>query len=139
MRQPAPSRSLPQFKTVPCGPWEGMTDTREPAAGNPRRAELLENVYATTTDVGVSLVGVPGFRAVGGGPVGSVGFRAAQWIGQFNTPTGINLSILIMGGQIYSYNHGANTFTLQVSTANLTTATITVSASARIAARVFAE
>jgi hypothetical protein len=121
---------------VPCGPWEGMTDTIEPQTARPNRAQLLRNCYSTTTDVGVAVVGVPGFELVGTQQGGS-GARASQWVGQFNTTNGTKRSLWIINGQIVEYSHGSNTFTVRISAANLSGASITLSASARVYCTVF--
>lgn len=136
----APARVYPKLRVVPCGPWEGMTDTIEPQTARPSRAQVLQNCYATTTDVGVAVVGVPGFVAVGS-QQGSPGNRASQWVGQFNTTDGTKRSLWIVNGEIVEYSHGSDTFTTRITAANLAAAsgTITLSATARVYACVFAD
>lgn len=130
-RKPEPSRTYPAFRSIPCGPWLGMTDTVEPQTARPNRAQLLQNCYATTTDVGVAIVGLPGF-VLAGTQQGSIGARVWQWFGQFNTANGTKRSLGIINGTVVEYNHGSNTFTTRLSAANITGAGATLSASARV-------
>ena len=130
-RKPEPNRTYPAFRSIPCGPWEGMTDTVEPQTARPNRAQLLQNCYATTTDVGVAVVGIPGFAQVGS-QQGSVGARAWQWFGQFNTANGTKRSLGIINGTVVEYNHGTDSFTTRLSAANISGAGATLSATARV-------
>ncbi len=135
-RRTEPARTYPSFAPVRCGPWEGVTDTVEPQTARPNRAQLMRNCYATTTDTGVAVVGVPGFVKVGS-QLGSGGARAAQWVGQYNTTLGVKKSVVIVNGTIIEYDHGTDAFTTVVSAANFATATITISTTARIYCVVF--
>lgn len=121
-RKPEPSRTYPTFRAIPCGPWEGMTDTVEPQTARENRAQLLQNCYATTTDIGVAIVGIPGFVQAGA-QQGSVGARAWQWFGQFNTANGTKRSLGIINGEVVEYNHGTNAFTTRLTGAQITAGT----------------
>jgi hypothetical protein len=97
-----------------------MTDTVEPQTARPNRAQLLRNCYATTTDVGVAVVGIPGFEQAGT-QQGSVGARTSQWVGQFNTTNGTKRSLWVINGTVQEYNHGTDSFTQRLSNAQIGT------------------
>jgi hypothetical protein len=70
----------------------------------------------------------------------SMGSSAAvQWVGQLSKADGTEVSAVVAAGEIWSYNHGTDTLTKVVTTANLTTATVTLSSSARVYACEFAD
>lgn len=132
-RKTEPSRHYPTFRSVPCGPWVGMTDTVEPQTARANRAQLFQNCYATTTDTGVAIVGIPGFVQAGT-QQGSPGARTWQWFGQFNTANGTKRSLGIIKETVVEYAHGSNTFTTRLTAAEITAGTgaPVLSATARV-------
>jgi hypothetical protein len=126
-----PRRSPSRPFTVACGPFVGMRDSLDPAAADPRFASLLENCYPQGQS---AVVGRPGITLAGA----TFGAEAMQWVGQFSKSFGFELTVAIAGGEIYSYDWGTDTWTKEVSTANLTTASITLNDASRVAVTTFA-
>jgi hypothetical protein len=116
-----PLRRRPQPFSVACGPFVGMRDSLDPAAADPSRASLLQNCYPQDGSV---VVGRPGFTQMGSG----FGNVYVTWMGQYTTLAGGELTVAIAGGEIYTYDWATDTWTKVVTTANLTTAGITLSA-----------
>lgn len=109
-----------------------MSDTDSTAASAPDRCLLIRNAYRQIGRGSIRIVGRPGLTNAGS-TLGS----AVQWIGQFDKVNGTTYTVAIAGGEIYTYNWGTTTWSKQVSTANLTTASITLSSANRIRCQVF--
>lgn len=128
MARKAPSRVYPAPVTFQAGPFVGVTDSAIPPAANQSRAYRAVNCYVSR-DLGFPLmVSRPGFTQMGSAFAGGAD---VQWIGQFTKTNGTEYTVAVAGGEIYTYDHGGGSWTKQVSTANLTTASITVSSTAR--------
>lgn len=96
----------------------------------------LVNVWIRDADTDFpAIVGRPPF-VIAGETMGAV---AVQWIGQLSQADGTEISAVIAGGEIWTYNHGTDALTKVVETADLTTASVTLSASARVHACEFAD
>lgn len=91
----------------------GMRDSVDPTTADPRKATVLQNVYPIDPELGGGLEGRPGFTGLGAGPdqLGGPGTRRGQRSFQFNELDGTKHTIVFVGGQMYEYNWGSDTFT----------------------------
>jgi len=133
----APARSLPRVLALAAGQWQGMDDTPEPVAAEPTMVSMARNCYVAPLSAGGAYVGRPG-TSLAGVQLGASNQRTAQFIGQFTTQAGTEYTVLVLYGEIYTYDWGANAWTRVVTTANLTTAGATLSNSVRVRGLVFA-
>lgn len=133
----ARSRSLPKASPLVAGDWQGMDDTPEPVAANAQFVALARNVYIPPRSAGSSYIGRPG-TALAGTQLGSAGQRTAQYIGQFTTQAGTEYTVLVLYGEIYTYNWSTDAWTKVVSAANFATASITIATGGRIRGITFA-
>jgi hypothetical protein len=119
----------PQTATLPLGPFAGMRDSVDPTSSRRELARLLRNVYPRDPGQSSGVVGRPGFDQMGAqlGGGGDV-----QFVGQFTQLDGDEFTIAIVGGRFYTLNWGTETWSEVVSAANFSTASITVSSTARI-------
>ena len=130
----------PKVKRFRVWPMKAVRDALAPQARKPDEVFRLENCYAQDTEVGPLIVGRPGFWLLG--PTGTSGApstsnlgtndgtRRTQLIHQFTKRDGTEISIVIVEGRIYTLNWSTQIWSEPVSTANLTTASITLSDSA---------
>jgi hypothetical protein len=121
--QPSPLRD---------GPWTGMVDAIAPTVTSEGKYVLGQNVYPLDPAIGEGVVGRPGVRvlgAIGGAP----GARRAQGHYQFTKRDGTEYTIRIVGGKFETFNWATEVWTEVVTTAQLTTAGITLDATAPIA------
>lgn len=126
-------------KPYPSGPYRGMRDSLDPVVATADRARLLQNVYPLDPVNGSAVVGRPGFQQAGA-QLGAVGKRTGQLIYEFTKRDGTTKTVAIVGGQgIYTFNWSTRTWTLVVTVANLTTASITLSETARCYAVTFTD
>ena len=109
----------------------GMRDSLEPQTADPRKAKLLQNVYPQDEIFGGGTVGRPGFQLTENSQLGSSGKRKAQGGYQFTKLDGTEFTITIVGGQFYTYSWGSLAWTEVLTTANLTSSSITLDAVAR--------
>lgn len=112
-----------------------MRDALEPTSADPSRALLIENSYATQTGSTQAIVGIPGFDWLYGAGSGGVAGDQVQWVGQFTKTTGTQMSVSVCSGQIHKRTYGALGFTdptTVITTANLTSASLTLSSTARV-------
>lgn len=91
----------------------GMRDSVDPTTHDPRKAQVLQNVYPQDPELGGGLVGRPGFDALPATPsqLGAPGARRGQRSYQFNELDGTRHTIVFVGGRMYEYDWGADTFT----------------------------
>jgi hypothetical protein len=115
-----------------------MRDAPEPTAGAPDLALLVENMVRTPGPPNAGLTSRPGFSVMGAA-LGSGGVRTTQALLTWTKATGVRETTAIVGGKIYGYTWSSDTWTEVVTAANLTTATITLSATARVALVPFAD
>jgi hypothetical protein len=115
--------------TLDSGPFMGMRDSVDPAASDPLKATLLQNCYPE----GASVVGRPGMTATG------AFVATTQWVGQYTRLSGAEYTVAVVGGEIYTYDWGTPAWTKVVTTANLTTAGITLHNASRVSAVTFAD
>lgn len=121
------------------GPFRGMRDALDPVVAVPDRARLLQNCYPLDPVNGSAVVGRPGFRQAGS-QLGAVGKRAGQLVCEFTKRDGTTRTVAIVGGQgIYTFNWTTRAWTQVVTVANLTTASITLSETARCYAVTFTD
>ena len=122
------------------GPLLGLRDSYDPMVSNdPLRAMVIENMYPIELDKPSSFVGRPGFDQAGD-QLGASNKRTGQLVYQFTKQDGTEYTVAIVGGQgIYTYNWSTEAWTQVVSVANLTTASITLSETARCYAVTFAD
>lgn len=130
-RTTQPARTYPKHTSYTAGPWAGMRDAVEPSAAAQGRAYRIRNMYATSSQFGREVVGIPGFE-LAGTQLGSSGNRVAQWIGQFTTSGGTTKSLAIVNGEIVEYDWSGDSYTVRIDATDLSGASITLSASARI-------
>jgi hypothetical protein len=117
-----------------------MRDSFDPMVSNdPQRAYLLQNVYPLELDKPSTFYGRPGFDQAGS-QLGASNKRTGQLVYQFTKLNGDEQTIAIVGGQgIYSYSWSTDAWVQVVTVANLTTASITLSESARCYAATFTD
>lgn len=117
------------------GPFIGMRDALDPAGANPNLATLLQNCYPLDPiGPAAGLLGVPGFDQAGA-QGGAASKRTGQLVTQFTTLAGVQYTVRVIGGQgIQTYDWSSEAWTTVVSVANLTTASITLSETARCTA-----
>jgi hypothetical protein len=111
------------------GPFTGMCDTPEIAASDPSKAYYIQNCYPVPG--GGGLTGRPGFALVGGSDAGTRGQGSTDFVKW----DGTRYTVVIYSGEIYTVDWSSgSTGTLNrvVTTANLTTATITLNGTARV-------
>ena len=134
-----PTRSLTKSwewgEPFTAGPFIGMRDALDPAGANPHLATLLQNVYPLDpVGPAAGLLGRPGFDQAGA-QGGDTNKRTGQLVTQFTTLAGVQYTVRIVGGQgIQTYDWSAEAWTTVVTVANLTTASITLSETARCTA-----
>ena len=132
-RRTEPSRQYPKWTVLGAGPFTGVSDSEAPAASRNGRCKSIVNAYRQIGQNTIRIVGRPGSTiagaAMGSGPI--------QLVCQFTKTTGTEYTVAISGGEIYTYSWGSDAWTKQVSTANLTTASITLSGTANMYAVAF--
>lgn len=106
------------------GPYTRMIDSLAPTARQEGAYQLGLNVYPEDGDLGEAIVGRPGTRPMGAQLAAFPGF--VQGIIQF-PHSGVETTVAIAGGEIFTYNWTTAVWTKVVTTANLTTATATLS------------
>jgi len=127
MARTAPSRIYPSPEVLSAGPFEGVTDSPVPPGASRNRAYRLLNCYINRQSGFPIVAGRPGYTIMEADK-GTV----VQWVGQFTTTAGTEYTVAFVDGEIYTYNWGTDAWTKVVSTANFTTASITISTTARI-------
>lgn len=139
----APSGFVPaQRKRYRLWPLRAVRDTDQPPGRREDEVFLMENCYAQDSEVGPLIVGRPGITELGVGGTSQLGTgstRDGQLVIQFTKRSGTTYTVVIVGGKFYTYNWSTDAFTEVVSAANFATASITVSASARMYGVVFAD
>ncbi len=131
-----PLRSRPKRKLrYPAGPFIGMRDSPDPSAHSRERAWMLRNVYPLQPEFRGAVCGRPGFTKagaqLGGGGIG-------QLVTQFTELDGTTHTVVIVGGKFYTYNWDTDSWTEVLTASDLSTASITLSATARCYAVTFA-
>lgn len=134
----APIRVFPQPEVLVAGPFRGMRDAPEPTTGDPGLALYVGNMVRTPGPAGGGLTGRPGFQSMGG-QLGSAGVRSAQALLTWTDANGVRVTTAIVGGKLYQYNWSNDAWTEVVTAADLTSASIALSASARVALVPFAD
>lgn len=119
------------------GPVTRQRDRTVSLNASPEAAIGILNCWVQDADTDFpTLQGRPGFVIADE----SMGATApVQWAGQLSKAAGTEVSAVIAAGEIWAYTWATDTLTKVVSTANLTTATITLSPSARVYACEFAD
>lgn len=136
-----PSRAFPRPLTLQApqsGQWAGMSDARETNASTANHVALGRNVYRRFATEGTAYVGRPGCRRMGA-QLGTLSNRTANWCGQFTKYDGTEYTVLVLQGEIYTYNWGSDSWGVVVTTANFATATITRSTTSRWYANAFGD
>jgi len=126
-----PTRVYPEPVALSVGPFTGMNDAIEPTAAADGRVAMAQNVYLAPGPNGTAYIGRPGFEAMGS-QLGGAGARTVQYLGQFTKLSGTRYTVAIVGGKFYTYDWGTDTWTESVTAANFATASITLSATARV-------
>lgn len=119
-------------------PLRAVRDAQQPTGRVEDEVFTFQNCYAQDTEVGPLVVGRPGFSAMGV-QLGSSGTRRGQLITQLTKRDGTEYTVAIVDGLFYTYNWGTDTWSEVVTTANFTTASITLSATATCYATTFAD
>lgn len=136
------ARRYPQaLPPLAAGPFTSLWDGADPTAAPPGAAKVLANVYCAPDGPGAPVVGRPGFGLLGSAaaPLGSVGVRTVQFIGEFTSLSGTTRSIAIVGGKFYTVNWGTEVWTETLTAAHFAAATggaVTLSTTARFGAAV---
>ena len=109
--------------------WLNCRGMRDVLGGNqdPEYASWLQNVFPVDPVNGGPLVGRPAFQMTTGTPAGNG--VACQLLYEYEQDGGTIILAGIFGGEIYSGNNGA--WTLLVTSANLGTAGVTLSTTAK--------
>lgn len=113
------------------GPVTRIVDSDAPDATGPGVIAYAGNCVLVQDDVGPVVAGRPGLIQRGG-QLGAVGGRVGQWLGQFSTSDGATKTVAVVNGTIWTYNWGTETWTQVVTAANLSSAGVTVSATAKV-------
>lgn len=120
--------------------WGPVTRQRDRAVSlntGQEAATAILNCWVRDADTSFAVIeGRPGF-VIAHQTMGSS--AAVQWVGQLSKSDGTEVSAVVCGGELWSYNWGTDTLTKVVTTANLTTASITLSSTARVYACEFAD
>jgi hypothetical protein len=118
-----------------------MRDAPEPTASNPALALYVGNMCRVPGPAGAGLFSRPGFGAMGTGAtaLGAGSVRACQALLTWTNASGVRQTTAIVGGKIYGYTWSTETWAEVVTAANLATATITLSATTRVALVPFAD
>lgn len=133
-------RPQPAAQRVGFGPLVGLRDSLDPSVSNdPKYARVIQNLYPLELDKPTTFAGRPGF-AQAGAQLGDTNKRTGQLVCQFTKLDGTEYTVAIVGGQgIYTYDWATDTWTQSVTVANLTTASITLSETARIYAETYTD
>lgn len=134
----APVRVYPQPEVLVAGPFRGMRDAPEPTTGDPGLALYVGNCVRAPGPPGGGLTGRPGFAAMGA-QLGSAGVRSAQALLTWTDANGVRVTTAIVGGKVYGYDWGGDSWSEVITAAQLTSAGIALSASARVALVPFAD
>jgi len=116
---------FPKALEVQAGPWNTLNDSLDTYNAAPDVAKRLDNVYSLD---GASTLGRPGV-VVKGNQAPATTIQAHF---QLTTPTGTEITARVTNGVIQTYDW-ASTWTTVVSAANLATASVTLSTTARCA------
>jgi hypothetical protein len=137
---PARRRQSAKKARLQFGPLLGLRDSYDPLVSkDPLRATVIENLYPIELDKPSSFEGRPGFDQAGS-QLGATNKRTGQLICQFTKQDGTEYTVAIVGGQgIYTYNWSTEAWSQVVTVANLTTASVTLSETARCYAVAFAD
>lgn len=103
------------------GNYVGARDALDPSKGDARLAFLLRNVYPLQPEIGGGVVGRPGCTIMDDALAVEI-----QREYQFTKLDGTEHTVIIAGGELYTYDWVTDTRTKVVTTANLTTAAITL-------------
>lgn len=133
-----PSRQFPRPVQVAVGPFAGMHDSQNPSEARPDLARLLLNYYVPAGTPGAPVEGRAGMTLLGtaGSPLGGVGARTGQFLGQFTKLDGTQYTIAIVGGKFYTVNWATETWTEVLTSSHFASAAITLSTTQRFTARV---
>lgn len=124
---PRPPRRLP----YEWGPVVRQRDRTISLNTDPASAVGLLNTWIRDADTNYPTIeGRPGFYVADE----SMGNVAVQWIGQLSKSNGTELSVVVAGGEIWTYNWSTDTLTKVVDATDFATATITLSTTARVRA-----
>ena len=136
--KPRRRSGTPQATRYPAGPWTGLRDSLDPlVSSDPQKLLAAENMYPLELDKASAYIGRPGFQQAGA-QGGASGKRTGQLVYQFTKLDGTEITLRIVGGQgIQTFNWSTRAWTTVVSVANLTTASITLSETARCRAITF--
>ena len=134
----APSRTLPTPELLVAGPFVGMRDAPEPPTAAPELALLAQNLCRPPGPQGRGLFSRPGFTPMGA-QLGSGGARTTQAILTWTDVNGVRITTAIVGGKLYTYNWNTDAWAESVTAANLTSASITLSSTAKVALVPFAD
>lgn len=131
-RPPIRTRPVPEW--LPSGPWRGVRDAQEPTAHDP--AFLLQslNVYRRPGTAGGAYVGRPGWARMGATALGTVVQGVIAW----TNASGVVIRCAVVDGALQTYDPGTNAWTVAVTTANLTTASVTLATTGKVALVPFA-
>ncbi len=126
--------------TKRAGPFIGVHGAPQGEPFDPRYADLLRNCYPADMDVGPLVVGRPGFRWLGA-QLGRSGHRVGQRAHQYTQVNGSEFTTAIVGGELFVYNWGSNTWAAEIQVADLAAASpaITLNDTGAVYAVTFAD
>jgi len=132
-----PTRTLPQEVVLTAGPFVGVCDATAPTTANPAKAFAAYNMVRAIGPAGGGFVSRPGFDLMGT----RQGTGSTRVVGGGLTWTksdATRQTVAVINGQLVTYDWSSDTWTVAVTTANLTTNTVTLSASAYVSLVPFA-
>jgi hypothetical protein len=125
-----PIRTKPAVLDVLAGPLRGVRDSQRPGTPDPSLAEAAFNMRRVSGPQGSGLAQRAGFSRMGISEDAwqTVGLPQAvlSWI----NASGVRQTTLVAAGILYEYNWATSLWESRVSSANLTTASVTLSATA---------
>ena len=136
MRNPA--RTLPRPEIMTAGPFRGMRDAPEPTTADPTLASAVLNLCLGAGAIGGGLTGRPGFSAMGA----RQGTGATRTVGggiTWTKPDATRQTVVVVNGELATYNWSNDTWTVVVTAANVATASCTLSATVSVALVPFAD
>jgi hypothetical protein len=96
------------------GPWRAVRDHIDPTTAAPDLLYAARNMITEDPAIGGGWVSRPGFElASDGDPLGTLGARVHQAIGEFERRDGTIYRVAIVNGQFYTYDWTTATFTEQ--------------------------
>lgn len=128
-------RSLPKVAQLAAGPIVGCRDSTDPTTADAAYARAMRNMVRGNGPMGSAIVGRPGTVQMGEPSWDVTQAGAFTWTLQ----SGVNQTVAVGDGEVYTHDWTLNAWTKVISTANLATAGAALSDTARVALKPFAD